>query len=103
MAEYRVPTKTYTYYETPQLFKIYTFYDEGGECVNFIIQFQILEEKLDGIGDRDKGEIGDLIVTIDGSKSNVDAWLDLNGNLVIQDFNGDKYSLDLDGDVIFEC
>lgn len=98
MAEYKVPTKTYTYYETPQLFKIFTFFDEDSLCDNFIIQFQLLGSPLEGIGVE-----GDLIVTVDAGEANVDSWLDDNGDLFVQDYNGTLYFIDLSGDVIFEC
>ena len=97
MAEVRLPTKTITFNDGGNNFRIFTFYDEGGACVNYIIDFKILEE------DTSEGLEGDLIVTIDGSNPSTDAWLQPNGDLYIQDPLGNNYALNLDGDVIFTC
>jgi hypothetical protein len=97
MAEVRLPTKTITFFDGDNNFRIFTYYDEGGACVNYIITFKILTENTS------EGLEGDLIVTIDGSNPSTDVWLQPNGDLFIEDPIGDSYALNLDGDVIFTC
>jgi len=96
MAEIKLPTKTVTFFESANSFKIFTYYDAGGACVNYILSFIILSENTP------EGLEGDLLVSIDNSNPSTDVWLQ-DGDLYIYDPLAPDYYFNLDGDVIFEC
>jgi hypothetical protein len=98
MAEKRVPTRTEIFYESPNVFRICTYYAQNDECFNYIYHFRILTTDEAGVGQQ-----GDLLVSYEYGTPDVDAWLDEDGNLIIMDYLGNNYSLSVNGDVIFNC